>query len=108
MKRNFVIICFALVAFLFSFATMANATMGTRVCTVVKAGVDSNGDVVIYLDVVSDGVNRVKHFIAPATDGNRMLAVAMTAMTSGGMTVEATMDWAIPGSELTDLMLLGN
>ena len=81
------------------------AVAGTRwwMCTIVGAEIDYNG--AGKLRLIREGANNPRPFTIPSGQENRMLAIALTAMSSG-MSVEALFDWVVPDSEIETIRLL--
>ncbi len=78
--------------------TGAYAVTALQICTVEQAGINSDtGDVEIFL--YRADVDATKKFVAPTAEANRMLAVALTAMSSG-MQVKVMIDWQVWASEI--------
>ena len=85
------------------FPLSANAGDSVRDCTVTQAGYNGEtGNTEIWL--YRDDAGLTKMFVAPAGEENKMLAVALTAMSSG-MCVKVKMDWQVWGDELVFLRL---
>ena len=90
MKKWFVLSMALAVGFGLLFSTNAFADSKMFECTVAFAGIDDTGSVSLKLCPL----NKVscRKFYPVAEDGNKVLAVALTAMTSG-LNVNAMIDW---------------
>jgi len=100
MKCKSIIFGMALLVLSLGFAPLADAAPANYTCNVMMAGVEDNGEIRIYLDIVDDGTTTMKYYTAPVAYEKTMLAIALTAI-STGIPVRVRVDWDNPRTELT-------
>jgi hypothetical protein len=71
-------------------------------CDVVQAGIEETGAALFKFKPL--GETKSKGFVAPVGREKEMLAIALTAMSSG-MKVKALIDYEVAGSEIKSLKL---
>jgi hypothetical protein len=104
MKKEKVVVMGLVILAMFLFSTQpAGATWRWLRCTVDSVETDCEGCVTITLSAVNTGATR--SFVVPAGEENRMLSVALTAMTTG-MIVKVYIDWPNSGTEIDSMILL--
>ena len=104
MKSKSIIIGMALLVLSLGFALVAEAAPANYTCYVTMSGVEANGEIRIYLDIVDDGTDTMKYYTAPVAYEKTMLAIALTAQ-STGIPVRVRVDWDNPRTELTFMRL---
>jgi hypothetical protein len=102
-KGKVVLMGLVILAMFLVFTQPAGATWRWLRCTVDSVETDSDGVVTFTLSAVSTGATR--SFVAPAGEENRMLSIALTAMTNG-MIVKVYIDWPNSGTEIESMILL--
>ena len=104
MKKKRIVVMGLVILAMFAFLTQpAGAAPGWRNCEVVSVETDDQAVVTVTLLRIANG--SIKSFTVPAGEENRMLAIAMTAMTNQ-MEVRVYVDWAAPGSLIGSMILL--
>ena len=102
-KTKTILVGLAIVALFLSFTQPTDAAWRWLRCNVENVGTDNTGTVTFTLSAVSTGAKM--SFVAPAGEENRMLSIALTAMTSG-MIVKVYIDWPNPLTEIEEMILL--
>ena len=100
-EKRIVLMGLAILAMFVFFTLPASAAPGWRECEVVSVETDDQGVVTVTLMRIANG--SIKSFEVPVGEENRMLAIAMTAMTNQ-MDVRVYLDWAVPGSLIERLL----